>query len=144
MAGSAKFVFEPDFEDNLIHWRGSLNPIGDKFRSVSDRIARSVTQLANQAIRDATSQVNELYPDRFRKSKKQQYKNAKALLYSLKKYKELIYAAEIHETGGNYAVVASGHAASAMIEYGGMDEVLLAGDQPLVYPALHLLGRSMT
>ncbi len=140
----AIFVEDPEFETNILHWKDSLNPIGDKFRSVSDKYARDLKRNANQELNVAIAQTNELYSQRFRKSKRQQYKNAKALVYSLKKYVELIYAIEVHDAQANYSVVGSGHAAGLAIEYGGHDDVIMAGSEPLEYPPMRLIGRTLS
>jgi hypothetical protein len=141
--GKAIFIEDSQFEKNLLHWKGSLNPIGDKFRSVADRYARELRRQALKESGNAKSQSNELLDRRFTKTYKQKYKIAISLAYSLQKYAELVYAVEIHGSDQNYAVVASGHAASLAIEFGGHDNVIMAGSEPLVYPAMRLLGRTL-
>ncbi|HSN23124.1 MAG TPA: hypothetical protein VLS45_03000, partial [Methylomicrobium sp.] len=80
---------------------------------------------------------------RFNKSSRTRYKKAKAMAYSLKRYKELLYAAEVHGSDENYAIVAAGHAAGDAIEFGGNDRVIMVGDVPLDYNAMAILRRSL-
>jgi hypothetical protein len=143
MAGKAWFEFDPQFDDNLLHWRDSLNPVGDVVRKSADKIRDKAIRNANAAVAEAASAQAKAKGSRYRRSGRQAYANARALVYSLKRYSELIYAAEVRGANANYAIVASGHAAADRIEFGGTDQVIKAGDQPLQYPALMILRRSI-
>lgn len=143
MPASVRFVFDPDFDDNLLHWRGSLNPVGDVFRRVSDKMARKARQVAAQEADRANATTNSLASARYRVSVRGTYKEARATAISLRKYSKLVYAAEIHGSDQNIAIVAAGHAAGAQIEFGGVDNVIEVDGRNITYPALHILRRSM-
>jgi hypothetical protein len=139
----AHFVEDPDFVDNLLHWRGSLNPVGDSVRRATDKVLTMARRTARAEIAEATSAVNAAHSRRFSKSGKARYAQAKAMLYSLKRYSELLYAIEVAQPDENIGAVCAGHAAGAQIEFGGTDSVIRAGDAPLVYSARHILRRSV-
>ena len=145
MAVRARFVEDPDFVDNLLHWRGSLNPVGDKVRSTANRIRDNAKRSARSELAEVTSKVNALASgNRYRRSASAEYLRAKALAYSLRRYIDMLYAVEVRGGRENIGVVAAGHAAGAEIEFGGTDQVLKAGDLPLTYPAYRFLGRSLS
>lgn len=139
----AYFVEDPDFEDNLLHWRGSLNPVGDRVRAAADRIRAEVVRVSRADSAEATQAVNATLARRFTKSGRRAHLQARALAYSLRRYSELVYAAEIAQPSENIAIVAAGHAAGAQIEFGGTDDVIKAGTEPLVYTARHILRRAI-
>jgi|WetSurMetagenome_2_1015567.scaffolds.fasta_scaffold471909_2 hypothetical protein len=141
---ASRFEFDPEFDDNLLHWRGSLNPIGDTFRRVADKIRTSARNQARTELAFAQSQMASSSSGKWgKRSGRNRYLKAKALAYSMNRYIELIYAAEVHGADENYAIVSSGHAAALAIEFGGYDAVIKAGEEPLEYPAMGILRRSI-
>ena len=141
---ATRFVFDPMFDDNLLHWRGSLNPIGNAFRVAADKMATKVRKVARDEASQAMASLASSTAGRYTHSGKARYLQAKALAYSLRKYASLVYAAEIHGARANFAIVASGHARSIEIEFGGTDRIILAGKSPLVYSAMSILRRGMS
>ena len=142
MATNARFVIDPGFKDNLVHWRGSLNPVGDKIKSTADNICSSARARAKAEADEATAIATGLKSKRYSKNGRQKYLTAAALAYSLRLHAKMIYAAQIAQSDENIGIVAAGHAAGAAIEFGGVDNVIRAGDQPLAYSARFILRRS--
>jgi hypothetical protein len=137
------FDWDPNFDDNLLHWRGSLNPVGDVFRRVADKAAKKVVANAKKEANEAVVQMQSFSSSRFSKSGKLRYKQARSMTYSLKKYAELVKAIEVHDPHANYSAVIAGHAAGVEIEFGGTDSVIENDGVHLTYPALGLLRRSI-
>lgn len=138
------FVEDAKFEENLLHWRGSLNPVGDVFRRASDKMAKKVQAVAKTEANSALAAAAALHQSRFRKSGRVPYRTAKALAYSLSNYARLVHAIEIHGIKENVAIVAAGHAAGAAIEFGGTDNVLeVLPGVPLTYSAMSILRRGI-
>jgi hypothetical protein len=137
------FVFDTEFDTNLLHWRDSLNPIGDKFRRAADQIRNKAKAVAGSEANTSLTTQMALAGSRYKPETREGYKRAKAMAYSLRRYAELVYAAEVHGVDSNYAVVGAGHAAGDVIEYGGADRVIKIGTVPLQYPALGILRRSI-
>lgn len=141
---TAKFKFDPMFEYNLLHWKGSLNPIGDRFRTAADKIARKVRSVATAESHLYVVSSNAIKPDRFKKSVKTRYRMNKAFAYSLRKYVELVAPIEVHGPHENYAAVVAGHAASVQMEFGGADGVIEVDGQHIVYRPMHILRRGLS
>lgn len=145
MATRAAFEFDPMFDDNLLHWRGSLNGVGDVFRRTSDRYAAKARTIARRRADTAMADLHSRFEARFTGTGKSQYKRAKAMYYSLRKFSELIYAVEEHGVKFNRSLVAAGHGSGAEIEFGGTDKVIALPDgSMLVYPAQNILREAVT
>jgi len=132
------FEFDPRFDYNLLHWKGTLNGVGNRFRAVSDIYAGKVRTAARKRLREYAARAAG-GENRYSTTGSQTYLEAKAMVYSLNKYVELVYAIEEHGALENRAVVAAGHAAGANIEYGGSDSVIDVDGYPLWYPPMNIL-----
>jgi len=132
------FEFEPTFDYNLLHWKGSLNGVGNRFRLIADQYRSKVRTAARKELSSYKARMNNV-SNRYSNTGSTEYLMAKAMVYSLSRYVELVYAIEEHGTTHNRACVAAGHAAGAQIEYGGADMVIDVDGYPLHYPAMSIL-----
>lgn len=139
-----KFEFDPEFEDNLLHFRGSLNRLGNVVRKKTDEIAKNVVSIVDQEAR-FWEETRDRFAGKYSKSQRANYYHAKAMAYSLRKYQHLIAPIMAAGESEDYGMVIAGHAASVQAEFGGADNRILLGkdNERLVYPAYRFLRRGL-
>lgn len=144
-----RIEWEDGFEDEAWHYKSSLNPLGDTVRKATDEIYRRVragveSELARwETAAESTAQLGKKgghQSDRLR------FFRAKAMAYSLRKYKALLRPIMVHDGQENYGAVVSYHAAGAEIEFGGRDPKMQLGstNEYLDYPAFAFLRKGLS
>lgn len=125
------FRFDPDWVENLAHTRGTLNPVGDRVRTVTDKIAAKAKAQANRDAREAANREKSAEAHRYQTSGRSTYQEAKAEAWALKAYADSIHAemagAEQGEDSTTGKVV-SYYPGAVAIEFGGQDIAVKLGD----------------
>jgi len=52
------FEFEPTFDYNLLHWKGSLNGVGNRFRLIADQYRSKVRTAARKELSSYKARMN--------------------------------------------------------------------------------------
>jgi metal-dependent amidase/aminoacylase/carboxypeptidase family protein len=142
------FVFDKDWVENLAHTRGTLNPVGDKVRTTTDKIAKRAQALAKQAAREAATREESAATRRYTNSGRSSYQEAKAEAWALDAYADSVHPEMAGEQQGEDSTtgkVVSYYPGAVAIEFGGQDIAVKLGDDgpQLLHTAHGILRRAV-
>lgn len=130
----AKFVVDPDFENNLYRAsnksRSSLSPLFDLVRNVTDRIASIAKTELEKLAEEAESQVEpakKLISGDNPNQGKKDFRRAKARAFALKSGANSTFPVMDYDGEGILGRVVINRRGSASLEYGGIDPVAELG-----------------
>lgn len=148
MANGVEIVWEPDFEEQALHFRSSLNPLGDVVRETTNKIGARVKAIAEGEAQHAAAEAEatKVYQHSNLQDQKLRYFRAKAMSFSLKNYARMVRFYMVRAGDANYGMVAATHAAADKIEFGGKDHKIQLGKtgEYLEYPAFAFLRRGVS
>ena len=120
---AVEFVFDPMFDRNLRHTRGSLNPVGNVVRRRTDEIAAVARERARLLALNARV-AQDTVSNRYTTTGRQNEDRARALAWALEAYAEDVQAIMLGEPDGVATTegrVVAYYSGSAAIEFGGRD-----------------------
>ena len=146
---AVEFVFDPTFDRNLRHTRGSLNPVGDVIRRTTNDIARTARSAAglaalNARVREETSSPATRYTAAGRRAQDE----ARAAAWAFTAYAEDLQPIMLGESNGVRTTegrVVGYYPGSSAIEFGGPDPAVTLGStgEHLVHTAHGILRTAL-